>query len=126
MARVSKKNGKKSKAKARKASPAKSHKAAKTSPTDKRRRNAARETEVARLKHELKEALEHQTATSEVLQVIGGSMADAQPVFERILDSIERLFSFKTMSVFLAPGDGLLHLAGRRELTLADLTKCTR
>jgi GAF domain-containing protein len=70
--------------------------------------------ENTRLFNETKEALEHQTATSELLQVISSSMADAQPVFERILDSIERLFDFRTVAVFLAPGDGLLHLAARR------------
>jgi GAF domain-containing protein len=70
--------------------------------------------ENTRLFNETQEALERQTATSEVLQVISGSMADAQPVFERILDSIERLFVFKTTAIFLAPGDSLLHLAARR------------
>jgi len=70
--------------------------------------------ENVRLFNETKEALEHQAATSEVLQVISGSMADAQPVFERIIDSIERLFDFKTTAIFLAPGDGRLHLAARR------------
>jgi signal transduction histidine kinase len=73
-----------------------------------------RESEVARLTRELTEALQHQTATSEVLQAIGSSMADTQPVFERILDSTERLFDFRQVGIFLAPGDGLLHLAAAR------------
>jgi two-component system, NtrC family, sensor kinase len=68
----------------------------------------------ARLLEETKEALEHQKVTSEVLQVIGRSMADTQPVFEQIIDSIERLFDCKQTAVFLAPGDDFLHLAARR------------
>ena len=70
--------------------------------------------ENVRLFNETQEALEHQTATSEVLQVIGRSMTDTQPVFERILDSTERLFDCRQVSIFLAPGDGLLHVAARR------------
>jgi hypothetical protein len=73
-----------------------------------------RESEVARLTRELREALQHQTATSEVLQAIGSSMADTQPVFERILDSTERLFNFRRVAIYLAPGDGLLHRAAGR------------
>ncbi len=57
--------------------------------------------ENVRLFNETKEALERQTATSEVLQVIRGSMADARPVFERILDSCERLFGTRDLGVFL-------------------------
>jgi GAF domain-containing protein len=70
--------------------------------------------ENTRLFNETKEALEHQTASSDVLQVIGNSMADAQPVFERIVDSLERLFDHKDIGIFLTPGDGLLHVAARR------------
>jgi GAF domain-containing protein len=70
--------------------------------------------ENVRLFNETQEALRHQTATSEVLQVIGSSIADTQPVFERILDSTERLFDYKHSLIFLAPGDGLLHLVARR------------
>ena len=41
-------------------------------------------------------------------------MTDTQPVFERILDSTEQLFDCKQVSIFLAPSDGLLHVAARR------------
>ena len=70
--------------------------------------------ENARLFNETKEALAHQTATSDVLQAIGNSMADTQPVFERILDSVERLFDIRQCAVMLAAGDGMVHLAARR------------
>ncbi len=68
----------------------------------------------ADLFNETKEALERQTATSEVLQVIGNSMADTQPVFERILDSTMQLFDCRQSTLILAPGDGLLHVGARR------------
>ncbi len=64
--------------------------------------------ENVRLFNETKEALERQTAMSEILQVISGSMADPKPVFDKILDSCERLFGATDMSVCLADGDQLL------------------
>ena len=67
----------------------------------------------ARLFNETQEALERQTATADVLQVISGSMADAKPVFEKILDSCERLFGGGDMGLFLAQGDQLAAAAYR-------------
>ena len=66
--------------------------------------------ENVRLINETKEALERQTATAEVLQVISNSVADTQPVFERILESTERLIDCTETAILLAPGDGQLHL----------------
>jgi signal transduction histidine kinase/DNA-binding response OmpR family regulator len=65
----------------------------------------------ARLFNETKEALERQTATAEVLQVISSSVSDSQPVFERILEATTRLFNCLETAIFLAPGDGQLHFA---------------
>ncbi|MEO6409178.1 MAG: GAF domain-containing protein, partial [Burkholderiaceae bacterium] len=56
----------------------------------------------ARLFTETNEALERQTASAEVLQVISGSMDNAQPVFDAIVRSCQRLFGGKTVNLLLA------------------------
>ena len=66
--------------------------------------------ENVRLFNETKEALERQTATAEVLQVISGSMSDAAPVFAAILESSERLIADAAgSSINLIGDDGLVH-----------------
>ncbi|MGL6112506.1 MAG: GAF domain-containing protein, partial [Rubrivivax sp.] len=77
-------------------------------------RQAVIAIENVRLFNETKEALDRQTATAEVLQVISQSMADAQPVFERILDSAGRLFASEREALVLMPGDGQVYLAAIR------------
>ncbi len=72
--------------------------------------------ENARLFNETREALERQTATSEVLQVISNSISSATPVFERILESTERLITCDNAVIFLAMPDEQLHLAAFRGL----------
>jgi GAF domain-containing protein len=69
--------------------------------------------ENVRLFEETKQALEQQRATSEVLQVIGNSIADTAPVFEKILDCCQRLFATEQLGVFLAR-DGEAHVAAWR------------
>ena len=67
-----------------------------------------------RLFNETREALERQTATADILQVISASVSDPKPVFEKILASCERLFGGNNLIVFLVGEDGLLHLAAMR------------
>jgi signal transduction histidine kinase len=61
---------------------------------------------------ELTEALEQQRASSEVLGVISSSISDAKPVFEKILQSCQRLFDGHIVGIVLLGGDGKLHDAG--------------
>ncbi len=64
--------------------------------------------ENVRLLSETTEALEQQTATAEVLQVISSSVADTQPVFDKILDSCERLFAASGLGIYLVDEAGML------------------
>ena len=66
---------------------------------------AGKETSVARLTRERDEALEQQTATSEILAVISNSLSDTQPVFEAIVQSGLKLFPGALVSVALRYGD---------------------
>jgi GAF domain-containing protein len=66
--------------------------------------------ENARLLNELRESLQQQTATSEVLSVISSSVTDAQPVFEFIARSAARLCNARFCHVFRFDGK-LIHFA---------------
>src|SRR5262245_58050390 len=72
--------------------------------------------EVQARTRELSEALEHQTATSEVLNVITRSPTNAQPVFDAIVQSAARLCEAMFSLVFLYDG-GLLRLAATHNFT---------
>jgi len=69
---------------------------------------------------DLTEALEQQTATSEVLEVISGAQTDVQPVFDMIADSAVRLCHGQFCAVTRFDGE-LLHLAGSSGLTGTEL-----
>jgi hypothetical protein len=70
-----------------------------------------REDEVARLTRELRDALEQQAATSEVLQVIGGSGGDLQPVFAAMLESAVRVCDATFGFIYRWEGEALHLLA---------------
>jgi signal transduction histidine kinase len=61
--------------------------------------------ENARLVNETREALEQQTATSEILRVISSSPTDVQPVFDAIAACALRLFDGMSVAVMLIRGD---------------------
>jgi class 3 adenylate cyclase len=104
-------------------------KAAKTQrPRTLKRRNAAKvgreapaigTTErIALLEHRLNEALEHQTATSDVLGVISSSPGELKPVFEAILESATRICTAKFANLFLY-ADNSFRIAAQKNAPLA-------
>ncbi len=58
---------------------------------------------------DLGEALEQQQASGEVLGTISSSIADAKPVFDKIVESCARLFEGHFVGIGLIKEDGLLH-----------------
>ena len=61
--------------------------------------------ELARSRRELNEALEQQTATSDVLRIISNSPGELQPVFESILANATRICAAKFGVLHLTEGD---------------------
>jgi GAF domain-containing protein len=72
--------------------------------------------ENVRLFNETKEALERQTATSEILRVISTSPTDAQPVFDTIAQNAVRLCGSLFSAVYTFR-DGLMWLAAQRNFS---------
>src|SRR5258706_11591688 len=73
---------------------------------------------------DLGESLDQQTASGEILATISSSIADAQPVFDKIVESCARLFQGHYVGIGLIKEDGLLHAvsyhgANRREFEAA-------
>ncbi|HVN36352.1 MAG TPA: GAF domain-containing protein, partial [Casimicrobiaceae bacterium] len=68
----------------------------------------------AQLFNETKTALERQTLTGEVLQVISSSVADTAPVFDKILDSCQHLFATGQLGIFVVGDEGMVHVGAWR------------
>ena len=74
---------------------------------------AAIAIENVRLFNETKEALEQQTAISEILRVISSSPTDVQPVLDAIAERAAQLCDAAAASMHLTDGDTLRHLASK-------------
>ncbi len=67
------------------------------------------------LEKRLADALEQQTATSEILRVISGSRSDAQPVFDAMAASALRLCDARFSAIYRYDGE-LIHIAAFHNL----------
>jgi GAF domain-containing protein/CheY-like chemotaxis protein len=74
--------------------------------------NARLLTELQAKNADLTEALEQQTATSEILRVISSSPTDVQPIFRAIVDSSLRLCDGYSSGVYQVEGE-LVHLVAQ-------------
>src|SRR5262249_37652819 len=67
--------------------------------------------ENTRLLNELRESLQQQTATSEVLQFISSSPGELEPVFQTMLEKATRICEAKFGTLYLCEGDGFRAVA---------------
>jgi len=77
--------------------------------------------ENTRLLSELRESLDQQTATSEVLQVISGSPGELQPVFDAMLANATRICDAKFATLYLRDAGAFRAVAATDDAPLAYL-----
>ncbi len=75
----------------------------------------SQETQVARLTRERDEALERETATSEVLKVISSSPGELEPVFQAMLENATRICAATSGLLVRAENDGFRIAASLRQ-----------
>jgi GAF domain-containing protein len=80
--------------------------------------------ENTRLFNETQEALEHQTATGDILRVIASSPSDVTPVVDAIAESAKRLLGCH-MATVTRVIDGVVHLAAGTAPSLAEQAATT-
>jgi GAF domain-containing protein len=76
--------------------------------------------ENTRLLSELRESLEQQTATSEVLSVISSSPGELEPVFQAMLENATRICEAKVGNLFLREGNNFRAVAVHGESDYAE------
>jgi GAF domain-containing protein len=76
--------------------------------------------ENTRLLNELRESLEQQTATSEVLSVISSSPGELEPVFQAMLENATRICEAKVGNLFLREGNNFRAVAVHGESDYAE------
>src|SRR5262245_27813883 len=79
--------------------------------------------ENVRLFNELKESLEQQTATSEILRVIASSPTDIQPVLDVVAETAARLCEAKDAGVWRIDGDVLQRVALYGPMEIPDMQR---
>jgi two-component system, NtrC family, sensor kinase len=88
--------------------------------------NAQLLNELRQRTSDLSEALEQQTATSEVLKVISSSPGDLGPVFRAMLENAARICEAKFGTLVLAQGNGKFRVAAMHNAPPAWAEKRTR
>jgi class 3 adenylate cyclase len=101
MKRPTKAGGKAGKSAGRKSGPLKRHRTLHKAVLGRSAPTSTQETKIARLTRELRQSLEQQTATSEVLRVISASSGELEPVFQAMLANAVRICGAKSGNLAL-------------------------